>query len=58
MAQQRSHVRIEKKCYSNRNISYIWIYITYFNPDVLQVGIARLTYMVIKHRPIEILYLK
>ena len=35
---------------------FISIDITYFNPHILQVGIARLTYMVIKHMSIEIIY--
>ena len=56
MMQQRTRVRIEK------NIIPIEIYLTfrlsYFNPHILQVGIARLTYMVIKHMSIEIIYLE
>ena len=56
MMQQRSCVLIENKQYCDRNISYISIDVKYFNLHILLVGIARLTYMVIKHMSIEIIY--
>ena len=46
MAQERPHVRIEKKQYFDRNIWDMSIDITYFVLDILQVVISRSTYYI------------
>ena len=43
MNQERPRVRMEKKQYFNRNIWDMSIDLTYFDLDVLKVGISRST---------------
>ena len=46
MTQERPHVRMDKKQYFDRNIWDMWIDLTYFVLDILQVGISRSTYYI------------